>query len=158
MRRIGVFTLLVFLVGCGKSPQKYVDAGNRFLQAHKLADASINFRNAVQKDPNFGEAYFGLGKVFLEQGKAREAHAALSRAVDLLPQNLEAKQKLASLALAGYMGDRRRPKSLYDQLNKLAADFLKRDPNSYDGLRIKAYISLNDNRRAEAIGYFRNAL
>lgn len=158
MRRIGVFTLLVFLVGCGKSPQKYVDAGNRFLQAHKLDDASINFRNAIQKDPNSGEAFFGLGKVFLQQGKARDAYIALSRAVELAPQNLEAKQKLASLALAAYLGDRRRPKALYDQLNKLAADFLKRDPNSYDGLRLKAYITLNDNQRADALGYFRKAL
>jgi tetratricopeptide (TPR) repeat protein len=158
MRQIAVFALLVFAVGCGKNPQKYVDAGNRFLQAHKLDDASINYRNAIQKDANFAEAYFGLGKVFLEQGKAREAYAALNRAVELAPQNLEARQKLASLALAAYLSDRRRPKNLYDQLNKLAADFLKRDPNSYDGVRLKAYIALSDNQRADAIGYFRKAL
>lgn len=148
----------MFAVGCGKNPQKYVDAGNRFLQARKLDDASINFRKAIQKDPNLAEAYFGLGKVFLQQGRAREAYAALNRTVELAPENMAAKQSLATLALAGYLGDRRRPKNLYDQLNKLAADFLKRDPNSYDGLRLKAYITLNDNQRADAIGYFRKAL
>src|SRR5579864_8110252 len=158
MRQLGVFALLVLTVGCGKNPQKYVDEGNRFLQAHKYADASINFRNAIQKDSNFAEAYYGLGKAFLAQGKVREAYAALNRAVELAPQNVDAEKQLANLALAGYLSDRRRPKNLYDQLNKLAADFLKRDPSSYDGLRLKAYLTLNDNQRTEALGYFRKAL
>ncbi|HLK50603.1 MAG TPA: tetratricopeptide repeat protein [Bryobacteraceae bacterium] len=158
MRRIGVFALLVLAAGCGKSPRQYVDAGDRFLAAHKYADASINYRNAIQKDSRFAEAYYGLGKSYLAQGKAREAYAAFARTVELAPQNMDAKRQLANLALAGYLADRRRPKNLYDQLNKLAADFLSRDPNSYDGLRLKAYITLNDNQRAEALGYFRKAL
>ena len=158
MRRIGVFVLLVLAAGCGKNPQRYLEAGNRFFEAHKYADASINYRNAIQKDPNLAEAYFGLAKTFLAQGQAREAYAAFNRTVELAPQNMDAKRQLANLALAGYLGDNRRPKNLYDQLNKLAADFLARDPNSYDGLRVKAYIALNDNQRAEAIGYFRKAL
>ena len=158
MRRLGVFALFVLTAGCGKNSQKYVDAGNRFLQAQKYADASINYRNAIQKDPNLAEAYYGLGKVFLAQGQIRDAYTALNRAFQLAPQNVDAEKKLADVALTGYLSDRRRPKNLYDQLNKLAADFLKRDPNSYDGLRLKAYITLNDNQRAEAIEYLRKAL
>src|SRR5690348_5752727 len=158
MRRIGVFALLVLAVGCGKSPRQYADAGNRFFQARKYADASINYRNAIQKDAKFADAYYGLGKTFLAQGKPREAYLSLTRAVELAPQNMDAKKDLANLALAAYVSDRRRPKNLYDQLNKLASDFLARDPNSYDGLRLKAYITLNDNQRTEAIGYFRKAL
>ena len=158
MRRIGVFVLLLLAVGCGKKPQQYLEAGNRFFEAHKYEDAAINYRNAIQKNPNLAEAYYGLGKTFLAQGKAREAYAAFGRTVELAPQNMDAQRQLANLALAAYLSDNRRPKNLYDQLNKLAAGFLARDANSYDGLRLKAYITLNDNQRAEAIGYFRKAL
>src|SRR5581483_11597526 len=158
MRRLSVFALLVFSAGCGKSPRQYLDAGNRFLQAHKYDDASINFRNALQKDPQLADAYFGLGKVFLQQGKATQAYTALSRAVDLAPQNWEAKRALANLALAGYLSDRRRPKNLYDELNKLAGQFLAHDANSYDGLRLRGYIELNDNQRDPAIRDFQKTL
>lgn len=160
MRRLGVFVfaLLVLVAGCGKNPRQYLDAGNRFLQDHKYADASINFRNAIQKDPNLAEAYAGLAQSLMPQGKPAQAYAALTRAAELAPQNLDTKRKLANLALAGYLADRRRPKNLYDQLNKLAGEFLARDANSYDGLRLKGYIALNDNQRDPAIDYFRRAL
>jgi tetratricopeptide (TPR) repeat protein len=158
MRRVGVFALLVFAAGCGKNPRQYVDAGNRFLQAHKYDEASINFRNAIQKDPNLADGYYGLGQVFVQQGKAAQAYASLSRAVDLAPQNWEAKRQLANLALGGYLGDRRRPKNLYDELNKLAGQFLAHDANSYDGLRLRGYIELNDNQREQALRDFQKAL
>src|SRR5579872_4504479 len=127
MRRCGVFALLVLAAGCGKNPRQYLDAGNRFLQAHKYADASINFRNAIQKDPTLADAYVGLAQSLMPQGKTAQAYTALTRAAELAPQNLDTKRKLANLALAGYLADRRRPKNLYDQLNKLAGDFLARD-------------------------------
>lgn len=158
MRRLGVVALLVFAAGCGKSPRQFLDAGNRFLQAHKYGDASISFRNAIQKDPQLADAYFGLGKVFLQQGKATQAYTALSRAVDLAPQNWEAKRALADLALVGYLSDRRRPKNLYDELNRLADQFLAHDANSYDGLRLRGYIELNDNQRDPAIRDFQKTL
>ncbi|MBZ5580236.1 MAG: tetratricopeptide repeat protein [Acidobacteriia bacterium] len=151
-----VFILLA--VSCGKSPARLVEQGNQAFKAHKLDEASIDFRKAIQKDANFADAYFGLGQVLLQKGNAPQAYAAWSRAVELAPQNLEAKQKLADLALAGYLSDRRHPKNLYDELNKLAAQFLAHDAKSYDGLRLKAYITLNDNQRDAAIGYFRKAL
>lgn len=158
MRALGVIILLVFAAGCGKNPRQLVDAGNHALQAKKYSEASIDFRKALQKDPNSADAYYGLGQIFLHDGKASQAYTALNRAVELAPQNLDAKQKLANLVLAAYLADRRHPQNLYDQLNKLAGQFLARDANSYDGLRLKGYISLNDNQRPEAIGYFRQAL
>lgn len=156
--RLSVSLLLVFAAGCSKSPRQYVDLGNKLFDAHKYEDASLNYRKAIQKDPSLADAYYGLGKALLEQRKVGDAYVALTRAVELAPQNLDAKQRLANLALAAYLGDRRRPKNLYDQLNKLAGQFLARDPNSYDGLRLKGYIALGDNQRDEAIGDFRKAL
>lgn len=158
MRALGVIVLLVLLAGCSKSPRQFVDAGDRALQAKKYSEASIDYRKALQKDANIAEAYYGLGQVFLHDGKAQQAYAALNRAVELAPQNFDAKQKLANLALAAYLSDRRRPQNLYEQLNKLAGQFLAHDANSYDGLRLKGYITLNDNQRTDAIGYFRRAL
>ena len=153
-----LLAILLIWVGCGKSPQQYVEIGNRQLKEHKYPDASINFRKAIQKDGSNADAYYGLGQVLLQQGNPRDAYSVLTRAVDLAPRNFEAKQKLANLALAAYLGDRRRPKNLYEQINKLSDQFLAHDPSSYDGLRLRAYIAINDNQRAEGIDYFRKAL
>ena len=155
---IGVSVLALFATGCGRNAAHYADLANQELAARKLDDASINFRKAIQKDPKFADAYYGLGKVLLQQGKAPDAYAALTRAVELAPSNLGPKQLLANLVLAAYLSDSRHPKNLYDQLNKLAADFLARDARSYDGLRLKAYLALNDNQRDTALDYFRKAL
>lgn len=57
-----VATCLLLVSGC-TSKQSYVDRGNRLLEAGKYADASIQYRKAIQKDPQFGEAHYRLGLV-----------------------------------------------------------------------------------------------
>ena len=83
--------------------QSYVTGGNELFEAGKYADASINYRKAIQKDPQFGEAHYRLGLVALKQGDARQAYAELSRAVELLPGNDDAKERLGGLCLKAYL-------------------------------------------------------
>ena len=39
-----------------------VDKGNSYLQEAKYREAIIEYQNAIQIDPKFGDAHFGLGE------------------------------------------------------------------------------------------------
>jgi tetratricopeptide (TPR) repeat protein len=148
---------LVALSAC-TSKQSYLARGNQLFEAGKYADASINYRKAIQKDPRFGEAYYRLGLTALKQGDANQAYMAFTQAVELLPDNDDAKEKLGDLCLSAYLQDPRRPQKLYDQVARLTEKLLARNSNSYAGLRFKGILARTDRKPEEAIALFRKAL
>ncbi len=155
--RFPVAVLCLLAAGCGRSVSYYLDTGAKQYEAGKYDDAVINYRKAIQKSSNSGEAYYGLGRSLLKQQKAGEAFGVLKKAVELAPDNMDGKLLLANVALSGYLADSRRPKVLYDLLGSLAAQFLTKDPNSFDGLRLKGHLALSDRNLAGAAAYFRHA-
>lgn len=154
-RSIGVLTLALMLVGCHRSPKYYTGKAEKLFAAGKYADAEINYRKAIQANSAYGEAYAGLGQTDLKLGRGREAYAAFSRAVELLPTRDDLKVTLGELILTGYLTDKRRPKALYDQLNTLSDQLMARSP--YDGLRFKAYLAASENRPELALELFEKA-
>ncbi|MBZ5595902.1 MAG: tetratricopeptide repeat protein [Acidobacteriia bacterium] len=138
--------------------QSYIARGNKLFEAGKYADASINYRKAIQKDSRFGEAYYRLGLTAIKQGDANQAYAALMQAVELLPDNEDAKGKLGDLCLNSYLRDPHHPQQLYDQITRLADRLLAKNPDSFDGLRFKALLARTDRKPEEAIASFRKAL
>jgi tetratricopeptide (TPR) repeat protein len=159
-RVLGIWVVIAAsfaLSGC-KTKQGYVTTGNKLFEAGKYADASINYRNALQKDPEFGEAHYRLGLVALKQGDARLAYTELSRAVELLTGNDDAKKKLGDLCLKAYLADARRPVALYNRTAQLAEQLLAKNGSSFEGLKFKGYLALTDRKPEEAIALFRKAL
>jgi tetratricopeptide (TPR) repeat protein len=152
-----VVASLLSLSGC-TTKQSYISKADKLFKVGKYADASINYRKAIQKDPQSGEAYYGLGLSSLKQDDAKQAYTALSRAVELLPGNDDAKEKLGELCLSAYLTDPRRPQSLYKLIAQLAGKLLAKNPNSFEGLRLKGYVALVDRKPEEAIALFRKAL
>jgi tetratricopeptide (TPR) repeat protein len=155
--QISIPLLCLLGASCGRSARHYFDIGAKQDEAGRYDDAIINYRKAIQKNANMADAYYGLGRTLLKKQKTRESFAALERAVALAPDNMDAKRLLADLALAAYLGDSRRPKVLYDKLTGLAGQFLSKNSNSYDGLRLKGYLAETDHNLAEAAPYFRRA-
>jgi tetratricopeptide (TPR) repeat protein len=144
-------------LSCGRSANDYVQKGVQFLEHGQYADADLNFRKAIQKDPNYGAAYYQLGLLELKQNHSKEAFAALSRAVELLPAEDEPKLKLAEISLSFYLLDTSHPRNLYDLLIRLSDHFLAKNPNSFDGLRIKGVLALVDKKPADAVQYLQAA-
>jgi tetratricopeptide (TPR) repeat protein len=100
----------LLLTGCKRDPnvqkQKYLESGKRYEKEGKLREAAIQFSNAIKIDKNFGEAYYQLGKTYLELGNTMAGYAQLLRAVDLTPSNVPARLELGSLLVAGKAADR----------------------------------------------------
>jgi tetratricopeptide (TPR) repeat protein len=57
--------------------------GSVFFERGYLAQAEAAFRLVLRDDPSSGEAYYGLGSVYLKQEKTREARDCFERAVKL---------------------------------------------------------------------------
>ena len=149
--------VLFGLAGCSRSPQVYLEKGNKFASEHNYQEASIQYRKALQKDPQFGEATYRLGLSELEQANLLEAYRLLVRAVELMPENTAAKVKLADVSLGLYWANPQRPKIAYDQVVKLSDQLLAKDPNSFDGLRLKGSQAMLDRQPKQAIDYFTKA-
>jgi tetratricopeptide (TPR) repeat protein len=150
-------TAALLLAGCSDTPDKSIRAGDEQFQKGNYGDASIQYRRAIQRDPTRGEAYHKLGLAEQRQGNLLPAYTALNRAVDLMPRNEHAHRDFANLVLGGVVGHADSPPDVKRKLLRMADDDLVKDPNSFSGWRLKAYLALAENKSDEALILFRKA-
>ena len=153
-KTVGIFALVLVMTACS-TKRSYVEKGNALFAQGKYQDASINYRKAIQKDAQYGEAYYRLGLSAIKQDQGTEAYGALTRAVRLMPQNVQAKEKLADVTLSFYLQDR--SPALYQQITQIANELLAQNTNSYEGLLLKGYLASSDQKPHEAVNFLRKA-
>ena len=77
-------TLTAFLLlpqaACSQSPETYLKNGKEFAGQGKYNEAILEFRNAIEKNPQFVEAHYQLGLVYERAGLLTDAAASLSAA------------------------------------------------------------------------------
>ena len=86
MKKAAVVCIVMLAITACTTKRGYVEKGNSLFDHGKYEDASINYRNAIQKDPNYGEAYYRLGLAAIKLDKPLDAYNALFRASQLLPE------------------------------------------------------------------------
>jgi tetratricopeptide (TPR) repeat protein len=142
--------VLLMAGACSRNPHYYFDKATQLAAEGKPDDAVLMYRKAIQGDGNFGEAHFQLGVLLWRNRKMQEAYVELSHAVDLLPRRDDAKAKLADLEFSSYLADERHPKALFDKVTNLCDQLLAANPQSYDGLRLKAHLAAASRRYKDA--------
>jgi len=157
-----VAPVVLALVGCNRDPKaaskRYVDIGNKYYGREKYKEASILYRKALQKDLKNPDAYYRLALVDIKTRQIADAARCLQRSVQLDPSNADATSKLADLYLASYLQNPEKRKNEFTEVKGLSAGLLKRDPNSFEGLRLKAFIALAERDVPAAIQGFQDAL
>jgi tetratricopeptide (TPR) repeat protein len=162
-RKLFIFLpmLLLVLASCSRDPkvraQRYVDNGNKFFAREKYKDASIMYRRALREDARSGEAHYRLALTALKLGAYGDAYGQLQRAVELEPENADAKVKLADINLLAAAQDPQHSADRFSDATDLAAKLLKQDPKSFDGHRITGQISLMMKDPAAALPEFQAA-
>lgn len=149
-------SLAVAAAACGSGPQRYLDKGNGLFSAGRFAEADLNYQKALQKDPSFAEAYYRLGLAEFQEGKLPLSIAHLAHASSLLPSREEVAVAWADSSFAGYLVNRG-DANLYNQVETISQRLLEKNPNSYDGLRLKGYVSMLDRHFPEAIETLKKA-
>jgi len=125
-----VVFITIMMFACESPEEKKMNAFNRgdvFYEKGKYAEAKLEFKNAIQVDPEFTEAYYKLGMVKFKQGKIKEAYKNFSQAVKLSPEHLNSQLQLGRFFLAAKAAD----KAL-----KKADLILKTDTENQDALFI----------------------
>lgn len=80
---ISAALLTAFLGGCsGDNPESLIASGKDFLAKNDNKAAVIQLKNALQQDPNLGEARFLLGKALFESGDVAGAEVELRKALE----------------------------------------------------------------------------
>jgi tetratricopeptide (TPR) repeat protein len=143
---LAIVPLALLVSACSRDPkvqaQRYLDNGNKFFAKAKYKEASIMYRRALQKDLKFGEAYYRLGLTNLKLASYSDAAKMLRRAVDLLPDNVDATSKLADLYLVASAQDSAHGADLQKEVKELGDRLLQANPDSYEGHRLEGQLAL----------------
>src|SRR4030067_674934 len=114
VNRVGVVLLLAaFLFSCSSTPAeliaKHTKRGDEYLAQGKFNEAVIEYKNAVKAGPNDSALRLKLAKAALEGKDIRTAFQELQQAVELDPENYEAKGKLGEIYVAAGKRDEGNP-------------------------------------------------
>lgn len=134
---------LLSIPGCSKQSrvERHLASADKYLQAGRYAEAEIEYKNALQQDPNNARAMGRLGTIFLDQGRPLSARGMLARAVELAPDDTAFQLKLAltDIAVRDFAG-----------AHAKASTVLNRDPRHRDAPRILAEAAIGLGQTAEA--------
>ena len=149
---------IIVLFGCGATPQARVERGNRYFDSGKFDDAAIQYRKALQKSPDMGDAHYRLGLTELKRNNLVAAFQELRQANDRMPGNSTVAAQFGQLVLGLYTADPRHSKEFHDQTDKVADRLLAENARDFDGNMLKGALSIIDKKPDAAVGYFRGAL
>lgn len=160
LRYVFLGVALILLQSCASGPASAKRAslkGEEYFRKGDYADAEIQFRKALQADAKSGEAALWLGRTQIRRGTYGQAIESLRRAKSMMPGQDVPAVELGNALLVAYLADPRHPAELYKQISSISDDLLARHADSYDGTRLKAYLSAADGNPGKAVEYFEKA-
>ena len=103
-RSLKVCVLIALALGaCTQDPnvkkQQYLERGLAYHKEGKYNEAILQLKNALQIDPKFARALHAIGRAYRAKSWSVDAMRELQRAVELEPDNLEARTDLAQAYL-----------------------------------------------------------
>jgi len=151
IRHLGVALAAIALVSCNRDPsylkQKYLESGNKYFEQKRYKEASIMYRKSELTDRKFGPAYYHLALVYFQLGQIANAVPQLRRAVELLPPGTpdadDSTMKLTEIIMMAAQGaPEGQQQSLIAEAHPMIDGLLKRNPNSWEGLKLSGDMSL----------------
>jgi tetratricopeptide (TPR) repeat protein len=153
--------LLLSSAACSSDPkvrrQKFLDNGNKLFAKGEFKQAALYYRRALREDATFAEGYYRLGLTAIRLGNWADAIGSLQRAFTLDPNNSDAGAKLAEIYIIAATQDPKRAKQFKLEIKDVSDRLLQRDPKSFDGLRLAAYLDLAEGQPADAIEKYKKA-
>lgn len=152
MRIFIIFAVLLSLLGCSPSAERYEDLvakAQKYESAGQLAEAKIEARNAIKLNPNGAPAYVVLGRCSIKEQDVRAAYGAFGQALQFDPQNKEALTYMARIMLNS--GDAEEAKKYINELLRL-------EPNSIEAQNMMAGVLIGQNKLSDAQSIFERIL
>src|SRR5262245_62179578 len=108
-RTVAVLLLATLVAACGGAEGRkvrYVEKGEQYLADRNYEKARIEFRNALQIDPNDANVRYQVGRVAEKLNNPREAVGHYLAAIDLDANLMPARAALGRLYLLGGLPDK----------------------------------------------------
>jgi cellulose synthase operon protein C len=131
--------LVLLLAGCDSVEERvaeHYERGGELLESNEPERAILEFRSALQLDPEHAPSHFAIGEILEQRGDLREALGRFRKVVDLDPTHVDARLKLARLALLS---------GAADEADRQISELLRLDPNRADVQVVRASLLLHRN-------------
>lgn len=139
---IMILSLMVFSCGSMEDKKtKYFEKGNAFYEKGDYVKARMEFKNAIQIDPRYAEAYYMLGMVEYRENEWKRAVGYLSKAVYYDPDFSDAQVALGDVLLI---------LERWGEAAIRAEIVLSRNPEHEGALLLKAGCLITDQKYHEA--------
>jgi len=146
--RWGLLLVMVLMVAACGGPEakkaKFFNKGKTLYDKGEFVKARLEFKNAIQIDPKFADAYRMIGLLEMKEGNVKAAYGYFGKAVELNPNDLEAQYQLGKIFLGG---------GLPDKALEKAELILKKDGANLDGLLLRGAVYVAKKDLATAIPY-----
>jgi len=100
---LGITAFIFLTSACSrdeKREERFIENGNRLLEERELEAAKLEFNNAYRENQHSTEALMGLAKVLELERNWGRLEVYLQRVLEMSPQHIEARLKLANLYMA----------------------------------------------------------
>ncbi|MCX7766140.1 MAG: tetratricopeptide repeat protein [Candidatus Sumerlaeia bacterium] len=104
--------------------------GKLQLEHNKPAEACVTFKRVIKIQPDYVEAYVGLGSAYRQLKKYNRSLKAYDTALKLEPENKQA--RLGKAAVYLNLGK-------FSQVRETLQPLLEKEPQNYEALRLSAY-------------------
>jgi Tfp pilus assembly protein PilF len=144
VRFVGLVVLVTLLLACSSPEEKkasFFAKGSALYEAGDYVKARLEFKNAIQIDPKFAEAYHALALVELKDKEVKRAFGYLNKAVELNPDLIDAQAELGRLFLAA-----RLPEKAKEKVDLV----LSKAPQHQPVRLVQAALLLGEKKTAEA--------
>ena len=145
-------TPLLWSAGCQDDAaklQEHLARGEGYAKEERFAEAQIEFKSALQIDPNHADAHYKLAHAYLQGRKVRQGFWELRETARLAPDNHAAKLEFAQLAiLAGEQ----------EEALKQAEQVIEADPSNVASYLIKGQALDALKRLDEALAAYQAGL
>jgi len=129
-------TMLAVLPACRSTARarEHVEKGNQYCAQKQFSLAESEYRQAIQINPDFADAYYRLGLLQIQQEYPAAASQSLVRAVDLAPKNLDARLRLGDLLVSS---------TQYAEARQQAEAVLQQDGRNAGAHRLLGQVALH---------------
>ena len=106
--------LFVFgLTSCSKEArmERHWKKGEKYFSENKFPEAALEYKNVIQLDPKNAKARYKLGMTCLKTGAFGDAYKELSKAIELNPDMMDARNQFGFLLLLGRSAGLAAPRS-----------------------------------------------
>lgn len=149
-----VFPCCLLFAACSDPEQtkaEHLKRGEALLKEKKFVESELEFRNALQIDPQLGAAYWGLAQANEGLERIPETIESLKQTIAKDPNNLEASTKLGNWYLAFSRAPNAEKEQLIAEAERLTSEVLSRDPNNIEGHILNGNLLYVRGKRDEAL-------